>query len=186
MSALLRDYRHRRRDQTNPRRDPPPSRSGCVASPIEARHGSGRRVVSALSEGGPHAGGPGRRLWGAESPRGVHRHRRRSVNELRQGQPLCGLAGAEPLHDRDPCCVQVAALRRRHEHHRRHRARYSVVPNRDSTGADRRLAPAHRGDTLAHQGARRGSVAGRAAGDAAGARHRLDDRVRLAHSARRD
>ena len=99
----------------------------------------------------------------------------------KRGQPLCGLAGAGPLHDRDPCCVQVAAPRRRHEHNRRHRARYSVVPNRDSTGTDRRLAPAHRGDTLAHQGARRGSVTGRPAGGAAGARHRLDDRVRLAH-----
>jgi hypothetical protein len=60
---------------------------------------------------------------------------------------------AGPLHDRDPCCVQVAAPRRRHEHHRRHRDRNSVVPNRDSREADRRLAPAHRGDTLAQQGA---------------------------------
>ena len=41
------------------------------------------------------------------------------------------------------------------------------------------LAP-DRGDALAHQGARRRSVAGRAAGDAAGARPLLDDRVRLA------
>ena len=47
-------------------------------------------------------------------------------------------------------------------------------------GAARRPAPPGRGDALAHQGARRRSVAGRAAGDAAGARPLLDDRVRLA------
>ena len=38
-----------------------------------------------------------------------------------------------------------------------------------------------RGSALAHQGARRRSVAGRAAGDDGGARPLLDDRVRLAH-----
>ena len=51
----------------------------------------------------------------------------------------------------------------------------------DSRRAARRAAPAHRGDALAHQGARRGSVAGRAAGDDAGARPLLGDRLRLAH-----
>ncbi len=45
---------------------------------------------------------------------------------------------------------------------------------------DRRAAPSHRRDALAHQGARRRSVAGRAVGDDAGARPLLDDRLRLA------
>ena len=36
----------------------------------------------------------------------------RSTSLLAQGdpEPPCGLAGAGPLHDRDPCCLQVAAL----------------------------------------------------------------------------
>ena len=46
--------------------------------------------------------------------------------------------------------------------------------------ADRRSPAAYRCDALALQGARRGSVAGRAAGDDAGARPLLDDRLRLA------
>ena len=46
--------------------------------------------------------------------------------------------------------------------------------------AARRPAPAHRRDALAQQGARRRSVAGRAAGDDAGARALLGDRLRLA------
>ncbi len=46
-------------------------------------------------------------------------------------------------------------------------------------GADRRPAPAHRGDALAQQGARRRSVAGRPAGDDAGARALLGERLRL-------
>ena len=41
------------------------------------------------------------------------------------------------------------------------------------------LRSPHRGDALAHQGASRGSVAGRASGDDAGAGPLLDDRVRL-------
>ena len=52
---------------------------------IEARQGSGKESRECFLEWRPHAGGPGRRLWGAESPRGVHRHRRRSVNELDRG-----------------------------------------------------------------------------------------------------
>ena len=41
----------------------------------------------------------------------------------------------------------------------------------------RRLAPTHRGDALAHQGARRRPIAGRAAGDDAGNRPLLGERV---------
>ena len=58
----------------------------------------------------------------------------------------------------------------RHEHDRRNRNRDPPLPPRDSPGADRRPAPPHRGDALAQQGARRGSVAGRAARDDSGAR----------------
>ena len=47
-------------------------------------------------------------------------------------------------------------------------------------GGARRPAPAHRRDALAAPGARRRSVAGRAAGDDPGARPLLGDRVRLA------
>ena len=68
----------------------------------------------------------------------------------------------------------------RHEQHRRDRNRDPPLPRRDSGGAAGRPAPAHRGDALAQQGARRRSVAGRAAGDAAGARALLGDRLRLA------
>ena len=46
--------------------------------------------------------------------------------------------------------------------------------------ADRRPAPAHRGDALAEQGACRRPLAGRPAGDDSGARPLLDDRLRLA------
>ena len=52
---------------------------------VEARQGSGKESRECFLEWRPHAGGPGRRLWGAESPRAVHRHRRRSVNELDSG-----------------------------------------------------------------------------------------------------
>jgi pimeloyl-ACP methyl ester carboxylesterase len=48
----------------------------------------------------------------------------------------------------------------RHEQHRRDRHRDPALPHRDSRGADRRPAPAHRGDALAQQGARRRSGAG--------------------------
>ena len=68
----------------------------------------------------------------------------------------------------------------RHEQHRRDRHRDPALPRRDSRGAARRPAPPHRGDALAQQGARRRSLAGRAAGDAAGARALLGDRLRLA------
>ena len=54
------------------------------------------------------------------------------------------------------------------------------VPDRGSGGAARRAAPPPRRDALALQGARRRSVAGRAAGDDPGARPLLGDRVRLA------
>ena len=50
----------------------------------------------------------------------------------------------------------------------------------DVPQADRRPPPAHRRDALAPQGTRRRPVAGRAAGDAAGTRPLLGDRVRLA------
>ena len=49
-------------------------------------------------------------------------------------------------------------------------------PEADLTELRRRI----KATRLAHQRARQGSVAGRAAGDAAGARPLLDDRVRLA------
>jgi hypothetical protein len=52
---------------------------------IEVCQGSGKESRRCVLEWRPHAGGPGRRLWGAESARGVHRHRRRSVNELDRG-----------------------------------------------------------------------------------------------------
>ena len=97
----------------------------------------------------------------------------RRAEQARGHHPLDGLAGG-PLHDRDPFCLQAATPRRRHEHHRRHHDRDPVVPDQDSGGADRRPAPAHRGDALARRGARPGPVAGRAAGDAAGARPLLD------------
>ena len=77
-----RDHRHLRRQQTRPRRDVPPSRSGCVASPNRSRQGSGKESRESFLEWRPHVGGPGRRLWSAESHRGVHRHHRGSVNEL--------------------------------------------------------------------------------------------------------
>ena len=53
------------------------------------------------------------------------------------------------------------------------------VPGGGSPGAARRSAPPGRGDALAHPGARRRPLAGRAAGHAPGARPPLDDRVRL-------
>src|SRR5258708_18214373 len=54
------------------------------------------------------------------------------------------------------------------------------LPRRHARRSARRPAPAHRGHALALQGARRRSVAGRAAGDDPGARALLDDRLRLA------
>ena len=54
-----------------------------------------------------------------------------------------------------------------------------------SRGGARRPAPAHRRDALAQQGARRRPLAGRAAGDDAGARPLLGDRATTGASARR-
>ena len=52
----------------------------------EARQGSGKEsVVSSLSNGGPTPEGQGAVYGGAESPRGDHRHHRRSVDELDRG-----------------------------------------------------------------------------------------------------
>ena len=70
--------------------------------------------------------------------------------------------------------------RKRHEPGHRDPNGNPSVPDRHSSAGDRRAAPPHRRDALAHQGARRRSVAGRAVGDDAGARPLLDDRVRLA------
>ena len=96
----------------------------------------------------------------------------------------------ENLHDFAACrirtsprqgvgCLQVAALRRRHEQHHRHEHQYRAVPLRAARGADRRPAPACRSDALADRGARLGPIARRAVGDVAGARRLLDQRVRL-------
>ena len=52
--------------------------------------------------------------------------------------------------------------------------------HRDSRREARRAATPDRGDALAQQGARRRPLAGRAAGNDAGARPLLDDRLRLA------
>ena len=65
------------------------------------------------------------------------------------------------------------------------RRRDPAVHDRDPRGGPRGPARAHRGDALAREGDRRRSVAGRAAGDDAGARALLGDRVRLAQGARR-
>ena len=53
--------------------------------PIEARQGSGKESRESFLEWRPLVGGPGRRLWSAESHRGVHRHHRGSVNKLDRG-----------------------------------------------------------------------------------------------------
>ena len=53
--------------------------------------------------------------------------------------------------------------------------RHPPLPRRGAAGRPRRPPPAPRRDALAQQGARRRSVAGRAAGDAAGARALLGD-----------
>ena len=55
------------------------------------------------------------------------------------------------------------------------------VPDEDAS----RPSPAHRGDALARQGTRRRSIAGRAAGDAPGARALLGDRATTGARARR-
>ena len=55
-----------------------------------------------------------------------------------------------------------------------------AVPRRGPARGPRRPPPPHRRDAVAQQGARRRSVAGRAAGDDAGARALLGDRLRLA------
>ena len=60
------------------------------------------------------------------------------------------------------------------------RNRNPSVPGRHARRSGRRPAAARRRDALALQGARRRSVAGRAAGDDAGARPLLGDRLRLA------
>jgi hypothetical protein len=44
--------------------------------------------VSAFSNGGPTPEGQGGRLWGEESPRGVHRHRRSQSTSLDRGTTL--------------------------------------------------------------------------------------------------
>jgi len=81
-----RDHRHLRRQQTpsTTRRSTKPIRLRGVtqSEPVRARE---RRLVRAFSKWRPHVGGPGRRLWSAESHRGVHRHHRGSVNELDRG-----------------------------------------------------------------------------------------------------
>src|SRR5215217_8362026 len=59
-------------------------------------------------------------------------------------------------------------------------SRSAPLPRRGSARGPGRPSPTHSGDTLAQQGARRRSVAGRAVGDAAGARALLGDRLRLA------
>ena len=56
----------------------------------------------------------------------------------------------------------------------------SVRSGRHARRSDRRPSAAHRRDALAQQGARRRPVAGRAAGDVAGARALLGDGLRLA------
>src|SRR4030095_2748714 len=58
--------------------------------------------------------------------------------------------------------------------------RDSAVSRKHSPGSTRRPASTPQGHALAHPGARQGSVAGRAARDAAGAPPLLVDRVRLA------
>ena len=63
---------------------------------------------------------------------------------------------------------------------REQRHRDPAVPGQRAEGGPRRSPPAARGHALAHQGARQGSVAGRAARDAQRARPLLVDRVRLA------
>ena len=60
------------------------------------------------------------------------------------------------------------------------RNRNPSLPGRHARRSDRRPSAAHRRDALAHQGAGRRPVAGRAAGDDAGARPLLGDRLRLA------
>ena len=55
-----------------------------------------------------------------------------------------------------------------------------AVPDRSTSGRDRRAAPPHQCDALADQGTRHRSVAGCAIGGDTEPRALLDDRVRLA------
>src|ERR1700730_14512207 len=64
--------------------------------------------------------------------------------------------------------------------HSRFYDRNPSVHRQSSRGRPRRSSPAYRRDSLAHQGADRRSLAGRAAGDDPSARPLLDDRLRLA------
>jgi hypothetical protein len=59
-------------------------------------------------------------------------------------------------------------------------SRSPPLPHRRSGGGPGRPPPPHRRDALAQQGARRRPIPGRAAGDDAGARALLGDRLRLA------
>ena len=78
-----------------------PSARGCFLDALGAHSEGPRRLDprgievvgawegdSCFLEWRPHAGGPWRRLWGEEYPRGVHRHRRRSVNQPDRGNHL--------------------------------------------------------------------------------------------------
>src|SRR4051794_14059495 len=88
--------------------------------------------------------------------------------------------------DEQPTCRHLTTVPTKEDpdgsHGRTVSGRHSDPPihDRDSRVGARGPACSHRGHAVAKQGARRRSVAGRAAGDAAGARALLDDRLRLA------
>jgi hypothetical protein len=81
-------------------------------------------------------------------------------------RPRCGLRSAR--------CVSKGGS---YEHRSRHN--HPHLPHRHRGRADRRPPPAHRGHTVAEQGARRGSLPGRAARYDQGARPVLDGGLRL-------